>query len=134
MCFGRIPRCHRHCIQRINEDARMTKSRNPLAGKWRIVWMEKWDQDFVDEEVPGHFTFDARGLGSFQFGYVQGEMDVRYLDARAEFSWAGMDEMTEVSGRGHAELTKGELTGRIYLHLSDDSAFRAVRAGSKDRK
>ena len=112
----------------------MTKPSNPLAGKWRIVWMEQWDQDYVDEEVPGHFTFDARGKGSFQFGYVQGEMDARYQDGRADFSWAGMDEMTEVSGRGHAELRDGELTGRVCIHLGDDSAFRAIRAGSKGRK
>lgn len=112
----------------------MTKTLNPLTGKWRIVWMEQWDQDYVDEEVPGHFTFGARGLGSFQFGYVQGEMDLRYDNARADFSWAGMDEMTEVSGRGHAESSDGELIGRIYIHLGDDSAFRAVRAGSKGRK
>ncbi|MDB5970672.1 MAG: hypothetical protein JWQ90_3122 [Hydrocarboniphaga sp.] len=60
-------------------------------------------------------------------------MDVRYQNGRAEFSWAGMDEMTEVGGRGHAELNDGELTGRIYIHLGDDSGFRALRAGAKGR-
>lgn len=112
----------------------MTMPRNPFAGKWRIVWMEQWDQDYVDEEVPGHFTFDARGLGSFHFGYVEGEMDVRYQNTRAEFSWSGTDEMTDVGGRGHAELSDGDLSGRIYFHLGDDSAFRAIKAGSKGRK
>lgn len=111
----------------------MTKVRSHLAGKWRIVWMEQWDQDYVNEESPGHFTFGARGSGSFHFGYLQGEMDVRYRNDRAEFSWTGMDEMTEVSGRGNAELANGELTGRICIHLGDDSAFRAIRAGAKSR-
>lgn len=109
----------------------MTGARSPFVGQWRIVWMEQWDQDYVDEEVPGHFTFAARGLGSFQFGYVQGQMDVRYQEARAEFSWTGMDEMTDVGGRGHAAVSDDELTGRIYFHLGDDSAFRAIRSGSK---
>lgn len=42
--------------------------------------------------------------------------------------------MTEVGGRGYAELSNGELTGRIYFHLGDDSAFRAVKADSEGRK
>ena len=85
----------------------MTGPRNPLAGKWRIIWMEQWDQDYVDEEAPGHFTFAAQGIGSFRFGYVQGGMDVRHQGDRADFSWSGMSEMTDMSGRGHAEL-KGD--------------------------
>ena len=27
---------------------------NPFLGQWRIVWMDGWDQDYVDMEVPGH--------------------------------------------------------------------------------
>ena len=32
-------------------------------GRWRITWMETWDQDFVDSIEPGHFRFDENGLG-----------------------------------------------------------------------
>jgi hypothetical protein len=112
----------------------MAKSSNPFTGKWRIVWMQQWDQDYVDEEAPGHFTFAAHGMGSFRFGCVQGGMDVRHRGDRADFSWCGMSEMTEVSGRGHAELKGDEMVGHIYFHLGDDSAFRAIRASSKVRK
>lgn len=112
----------------------MSKSGNRFVGKWRIVWMEQWDQDYVDEEVPGHFTFFARGTGRFQFGHMQAEMDVRHRDDRADFSWSGVDEMAEVSGRGHAEVKDGELLGRIYIHLGDDSAFRAVKSVSREAK
>jgi hypothetical protein len=28
--------------------------------------MEMWDQDYVDEEVPGHVTFGEKGGGEFQ--------------------------------------------------------------------
>ena len=29
----------------------MKTARNHFAGMWRIVWMEQWDLDYVDEEV-----------------------------------------------------------------------------------
>jgi hypothetical protein len=29
----------------------------PFVGQWSIAEMEAWDQDFVNLEVPGHFTF-----------------------------------------------------------------------------
>jgi hypothetical protein len=40
----------------------------PFVGKWIVVEMEAWDQDFVNMEVPGHFTFRKDGTGHFQFG------------------------------------------------------------------
>jgi len=35
---------------------------------WKIIWMEMWDQEFVDLEVPGHVVFEDGGRGHFQFG------------------------------------------------------------------
>lgn len=59
--------------------------------------MEQWDQDFVDAEVEGYLKFGPRNLGSFQFGYVQGEIDNRLTtrDGKPclEFTWEGNDEM-----------------------------------------
>jgi hypothetical protein len=49
----------------------------PFIGTWSIVEMEMWDQEYVNMEVPGHFTFMKEGTGHFQFGLVQGEMDCR---------------------------------------------------------
>ena len=104
-----------------------------FSGIWRIVWMSNWDQDFVDLEVPGHFTFAANGPDHFQFGLVQGQMDCRFdgkPPGRVEFSWEGSDECDEcdeASGRGHAEIVDGELHGHIQFHGGDDSDFRAVR-------
>lgn len=100
---------------------------NPFLAAWRIVWMADWDQDYVDMEVPGHFTFEKKGLGNFQFGLVQAQMDYRINGNRVEFTWSGFDEGTEISGRGFAEIAQGELHGHIYIHLGDDSAFRAVK-------
>jgi uncharacterized protein YndB with AHSA1/START domain len=101
------------------------------AGKWFIVEMERWDQEYVNIEVPAHFTFRKDGTGHFQFGLVQGEMDCRLAsvdrEARIEFSWEGQDEMDPVNGRGWALLQEDQLRGRIFIHQGDDSAFRAQR-------
>ena len=104
-----------------------TTHNNPLIGKWKIVEMEKWDQHFVDLEVPGHFTFKQGNVGEFQFGMVQGELDCCVQDNRIEFSWTGSDDADEASGRGWVELVDGELRGRIFIHFGDNSAFRAVK-------
>jgi hypothetical protein len=102
------------------------------AGKWRIVEMELWDQDYVDMEVPGYIRIDKeRGAGQFQFGLVAGDLDGRLESCgdmvRFDFSWSGQDENDPICGRGWAVIEGAELRGRIYLHMADDSAFRAVK-------
>lgn len=102
----------------------------PFVGTWRITEMEVWDQDYVDMEVPGYIRIGQNGLGRFQFGLVCGEIDGRVEPCsntpRFAFSWSGGDENDPACGRGWATIDSGELTGRIYLHLGDDSAFRAT--------
>lgn len=109
----------------------MKATLKPFFGKWSIVKMEAWDQEYVNMEVPGHFTFNKDGMGHFQFGLVQGEMDCRLENmdgkARIDFSWEGQDELDPVSGRGWAVIENGELHGRIFFHMGDDSAFQATR-------
>ncbi len=53
------------------------KSKNWVLGRWSIDSMSMWDKDYIDEEVPGYFEFGADNLGSFQFGYVQSDVDYR---------------------------------------------------------
>ena len=88
--------------------AKKGKAKSPLAGRWRITWMEQWDQDFVDAEVEGYFEFDAGGSGEFQFGYVQGGMDCRLTtrdgQPAVEWTWDGNDEMDPAQGRGWAVI------------------------------
>jgi len=107
------------------------KQRNPYIGKWRIIEMEIWDQDFIDMETEGHFLFEKDQLGSFQFGLVQGQIDYRIEIIgeieRLEFSWEGQDENDEVFGRGWAAITDDHLEGRFYFYLGDDSWFKAKR-------
>jgi hypothetical protein len=108
------------------------KQMKQLVGKWRIVEMEVWDQEYVDMEVPGYIRIDSDGTGRFQFGLVSGDIDGRAEQCgnapRFEFSWSGQEENDSVCGRGRAVIENGELKGRIYLHLADDSAFRAIKS------
>jgi hypothetical protein len=109
----------------------MKTKMKPFIGKWVIVEMEAWDQEYVNMEVPGHFTFEKDGAGHFQFGLVQGEMDCHMETdhgwERIGFSWEGQDELDPASGRGWAVIENEGLHGRIFFHIGDDSAFRAIR-------
>ena len=102
-----------------------------FVGRWRIVEMELWDQDFVDLESPGHIVFTRNGHGELHFGALEVTLDWR-LDAtgnRVDFAFEGFDEGDEVSGKGWAELNGRKLTGRIAFHLGDESGFVAQKAG-----
>jgi hypothetical protein len=90
------------------------KQMKPFAGKWRIVEMEVWDQDYVDMEVPGYIRIGSDGTGRFQFGLVSGDTDGRVEQCgnapRFKFSWSGQKAISDYKkaiGRpeGLAELT-----------------------------
>ena len=110
----------------------MGRNVNPYFGKWRIIEMEMWDQDFIDLVTEGHFTFDKDELGSFQFGAVQGQIDYRIEKIgraeRLEFSWEGSDENDPASGRGWVILEGDLINGKIYFHLGDSSGFKAKKS------
>jgi hypothetical protein len=116
-----------------------SKPRNPFIGTWHIVSMSGWDDDYLDEEVQAFIEFAANRGGSFQFGYVQGEIDYittsRDGKPAAEFSWDGGDgaDGTPLAGRGWATLDGEELSGMFFIHQGDDSDFVAQRAGEKKR-
>jgi hypothetical protein len=57
--------------------AKKSKAPIPFAGRWRIVSMSVWEQDFVDEEEEGDIEFAGKGQGEFHFGYVLGHRDCR---------------------------------------------------------
>jgi len=103
------------------------------VGRWRITWMEMWDQDFVDLIEPGHFRFDDNGLGHFIFGAVEGRIDYRHSDdgQRIDFTWSGNDEGDEKSGRGWFELVSPDTAkGRFFIHCGDESAVAISKEAS----
>jgi hypothetical protein len=110
----------------------MATKKSQIVGRWRITLMTEWDQDFVDEEVPGYFEFRKDGLGDFQFGYVQAQIDWRDTERdgqqAVEITFEGMDEMTPTSGRGWASIDGDTLDGIIFFHQGDESGFTAKKA------
>ena len=103
----------------------------PLLGQFRIIWMDLWDQDFVNEEVEGYFEFKKDSKGEFHFGYVHGVTDFRpgTKDGKpcVEFTWEGNDEMDSAMGSGWAVIDGDEIEGMLFFHRGDESGFRATR-------
>ncbi|WAL64707.1 hypothetical protein ORV05_27655 [Amycolatopsis cynarae] len=102
----------------------------PLIGRWRIVAMSGWDQDAIDLVEPAFIKFNRDRTGQFGFIAVQGWLDCRPADRDGrpgvEFTWEGVDEGDQVSGRGWASLVHDALVeGHLFFHLGDDSSFRA---------
>ena len=104
-----------------------SQPKNWAVGRWLIESMDQWDRDFIDEEVRGYFEFDAKDSGSFQFGYVAGQIDYRLGERdgkpAVEFSWDGHDEMDPAQGRGWLVLEGDELKGVFHIHLGDESGI-----------
>ena len=103
----------------------------PVGGRWRIVEMERWDRDAIDLVGPAFIELKTNGHGSFRFIAVEGFIDARRVEREGrpavEFSWDGADEGDRVCGRGWAVLEPdGSLIGHLFIHLGDDSGFRAV--------
>ena len=109
----------------------MKASDNPVVGRWRIVEADLWDRDHLDLCGPAHLWVRANGVGEIAFGAMQASLDVDYGPDEIGFSWAGFDEMTEVSGSGSAELQHdGSLQIEFEYHLGDEAVLKAVREPS----
>ena len=103
-----------------------------FAGRWHIVEMDVWDNDFLNLVEKAHLTFKSAADGEIAFGALKGFLDVRYGardgSACAEFSWEGHDENDPASGRGWVVIgTEGRLVGHFYIHNADDSGFVCER-------
>jgi hypothetical protein len=116
---------------------RRSKKQNPFEGRWHIVSMTEWDEDFINGEVEGFIELDAQGGGEFQFGHVHGWLDCRRTtrDGKpaVEWTWAGNDELDQAQGRGWAVRKGHELHGMIFFHQGDESGFVAKRAEGEKR-
>lgn len=101
------------------------------SGRWRIVEMEMWDQEAIDLVGPGFIEFPKIGTGRFGFVAVKGWMDCRWSERDGlpfvDFTWEGSDEGDQISGSGWAALAEnGTLTGRLFIHMGDESGFTAT--------
>ena len=113
------------------------KPKNWALGRWSIDSMSMWDKDYIDAEVPGYFEFEDDNLGSFQFGYVQGDVDYRVTERgdkpTVEFSFEGGDgaDGTPCSGRGWMTLDGETLMGMFLFHRGDDTEIELSRMAQK---
>ena len=102
-----------------------------FLGKWRIVSMAKWDNDYVDQLEPGYIEFyEHSSSGCLHFGFIYADIHYRTnknnLDNFViEFSFQGDDEGDEISGYGNATVMEKSLEGNIYFHHGDESSFIA---------
>ncbi|RNC76808.1 hypothetical protein DA717_13835 [Piscirickettsiaceae bacterium NZ-RLO2] len=101
-----------------------------LSGHWRIVWMELWDQEYVDLLEPGYIKIDEEGQGEFQFGVVRGFFG-NVAGICFDSLWEGSQECDEAHGEIDGALDEedrvGELCGRIAFLQGDESEYRAIR-------
>jgi hypothetical protein len=106
--------------------------KSPFLGRWHIVSMSNWDEDYFNEEVQAYIELEDNEKGEFQFGYVRGVIDYQegHRDGKpcVEWTWEGNDEMDPAMGRGWAVLEGDQLNGMIFFHLGDESEFVAERA------
>ena len=53
------------------------KPKSPIEGRWGIVSMTEWDEEFLHEETQAFVEFGSRGGGEFHFSLVRGELEYR---------------------------------------------------------
>jgi hypothetical protein len=104
---------------------------NPFRGKWRIVSTDVWKRGDLDELEPAHLTFESGGIGELTFIRITASIDYR-IGTRdgspmVEFTWAGDDDGSPISGRGWAQRDHQGLVGRILIHEGDEARFVAER-------
>lgn len=110
----------------------MTAVKNPFLGTWLITEMSEWGDEYFNEQGQAYITIGKNFDGAFLFGSVQGEMDCElvkgHLECEMAFSWQGNDEEDEASGRGWFKLTTQKMIeGRIFIHMGENSTFKAVK-------
>jgi hypothetical protein len=100
-----------------------------LIGRWRIVEADLWDRTHLDLVEPAMMIIGADGRGEITFGAMRGGLEFEYSRSTVFFTWAGFEEMDEVSGSGSAELQDdGSLEIAFAYHLGDEAILNAVQA------
>jgi len=97
-----------------------------IAGRWRIVEMPDYVEDYADMVEPAYIEFAADGAGEFAVGCVTGQIFGGADGNHVAFSWQGNDEMDETQGDGWAEIQPDRsVIGQICFHNGDEADFIA---------
>jgi hypothetical protein len=100
-----------------------------LVGRWRIVEADLWDRDYLDLVAPATMTIGADGHGEIAYGAMQASLDLEYSRSTVFFTWAGFDEMDDVSGSGAADRhQRQQATGGILIVTLSPSQTPVERA------
>ncbi len=119
----------------VRADLQKKRSRTQLqklSGKWKIIEMPDFDDDYLSESDP-HFELNFRGKlvdGHFQYGLCNGDLDGEVITSEGRpveirFSFEGLDEgdswPRSENGYGEAVLSDDNktLTGKLHIHLGD---------------
>lgn len=98
-----------------------------IDSRYEVVAMELWDKEDIDLAEPGYILITGN-RGELHFICVDGQMDIRKDKSGGyKFSWDGNYECDQVNGFGEFSCDGDTLTGRIYFHYGDDSAFVAKK-------
>jgi hypothetical protein len=77
---------------------------------------------------PCHDHHRGDNNGEISFGALQAGLDLSYSPSIVFFTWAGCDEMDEVTDDGHAELLDyGSIEITLAYHNSDEAILKATR-------
>ena len=99
-----------------------------LVGRWRIVEADLWDRDYLDLCDPAMIAIGDDNNGEIAFGALQAGLDLGYSPSMVFFTWAGFDEMDEVTGDGSAELLDdGSIEITFACHNGDEAILKAKR-------
>ena len=97
-----------------------------LVGRWRIVEADLWIATHLDLVVPATMTIGADGHGEIAYGAMQASLELQYSRSMVFFTWAGFDEMDQVSGTGSAELNDdGTIEVAFAYRLGDEAILKA---------
>jgi hypothetical protein len=76
-------------------------------------------------------TIGADGHGEIAYGAMQAGLELEYSRSTVFFTWAGFDEMDEVTGTGSAELNDdGTIEIAFAYHLGAEAFLKAQRMTS----
>jgi len=93
--------------------------------------MDAWDKSYIDLVETGFIEFKPDESGEFRFGAVHGWIffiveKIGEVE-RLAFTWEGKNDSDTASGRGWVEISGDRLNGHLFIHASDDSAFKAKK-------
>lgn len=102
-----------------------------MIGRWQIVDADLWNRDYLDLVAPAMIVIGPGNHGEIAFGVLQASLDLGYSQSMVFFTWAGFDEMDEVTGDGHAELLDdGTIEIAFAFHNGDEAILKAKRQTS----